>query len=79
MMISKSDTVRELVANGEYKKALNIIKGFRLGLSSEDISSITLAYECLTHERFYQELGINTAGAINEGIRLLLERYGQSE
>ena len=56
-MITKSDTVRQLVANEDYKKALNIVKGFRLGIAKEDLSKMQLAYECIVHKGFYERYG----------------------
>ena len=78
-MISKSDTVRELVADGQYKQALGIVKGFRLGITTEDLGKIALVYECLVHKGFYEQLGTDTAGAVTEGIQILTALYGQSE
>lgn len=78
-MITKSDVVRELVANENYKQALNIVKGFRLGIRKEDLSKIALAYECMIHTGFYEQLGTDTAKAVDEGIRILIDLYGQSE
>ena len=76
-MITRSDTVRELIVSGDYKKALSIVKGFRLGIGKEDLSKMALAYECLVHTGFYEQLGINTATAIFEGIQVLNSLYGQ--
>jgi hypothetical protein len=78
-MVSKSDTVRELVAAGEYKRALRLSKDFRLGIGAEDTSKLRLAYESMVHTAFYQELGINTAAAITEGIQVLQALYGQRD
>ena len=78
-MITKSDTVRELVLNGDYKRALNIARGFRRGIGKEDSSKMALAYECLAHTVFYEQLGTNTAEAIAEGIQVLIALYGQCE
>jgi hypothetical protein len=77
--MSKSDTVRGLVADGDYKRALRIVKGFRLGIAQGDISKMTLAYECLVHTGFYEELGTDTARAVSEGIQTLIDLYGQGE
>ena len=42
----KSDTVRRLTRSGEYKKALRIAKGFRLGITREQSDKMGIAYEC---------------------------------
>ena len=77
-MVTKTDTVRELVLNGEYKKALSIAKGFQFG-TKENLSKITLAYECMVHSRFYEQIGKDPAKAISEGIEILKILYGEKE
>jgi len=76
---NKSDTVRRLIHIGEYKKALNIAKGFWRGLTKEDSSKMVLAYECMVHTGFYEQLGTDTVWAISEGVRILMALYGQGE
>lgn len=78
-MVTASEKVRELVAEGNYKKALSIVKGFRLGIAKDDLTKIKLAYESMTHTRFYEQLGTNTEAAINEGIQILVAHFGQDE
>jgi hypothetical protein len=73
----KSDVVRRLVADGDYKKALGIVKGFRLGISREDISCMTRAYECMVRPDFYRQISIDPGAAIADGIRILVAHYGQ--
>lgn len=77
MWVSSSDTVRQLVSNGEYKKALRIVKGFRLGITREDSGKMKLAYECMTHPGFYEQLGTDPETAIAEGIRILKSLYAK--
>ncbi len=77
--VKKSDIVRELVANGEYKKALCIVKGFRLGITKEESGTMTRAYECMINPGFYRQLGIDTNTAITEGIKLLKSFYGKKK
>ena len=76
-VVTKSDTVRGLVLSGEYKKALSIAKGFRLGIAKEDLNKMRLAYECLVHTEFYEQLGTDTAMSIAEGVKVLQSLYGQ--
>ena len=75
----KSDIVRRLVAGGEYKKALSIAKGFRLGISREDRGKMTLAFECFAHSGFYVQIGTDPEAAIAEGIKILIALYGPKE
>ena len=56
-MERKSDKVRRLVADGDFKGALRIAKDFRLGITKEQSSTMTRAYECMVHGRFYKQLG----------------------
>lgn len=75
----KSDRVRQFVAVGEYKKALSIVKGFRLGIEPEDSGKMTLAYECMIRPSFYEQIGTNPETAITEGIQILKSLYGNKE
>lgn len=76
-MKKKSDAVRELVAAGDYKKALSIAKGFKIGFTKEEQSTMTRAHECLVHPGFYSQLGIDEAKAIEAGIELVKQVYGK--
>lgn len=78
-MERKSDKVRRLVAGGSFKEALRIAKGFRLGMTKAEADAMTLAYECMVHERFYKSIGYDTQQKIEEGIAVLKKMYGKSE
>ena len=75
-MKNKSNQVRELVASKEFKKALAIVKGFRIGLTMEQISTFTRAHECIVHPGFYSQIGMNEEQEIQKGIDLLVKLYG---
>lgn len=75
-MEKKSDKVRRLVREGQYKSALGIVKRFRLGITPEQSSIFVLAYESMVHERFYRQLGQDTEQNISKGIALLIQMYG---
>lgn len=77
-MVRKSDVVRSLVGEGEYKNALRIAKDFRLGITREQSNKMTLAYECMVHDRFYRSLGYDIPAKINEGVTVLIGLYGRS-
>lgn len=79
MLTTKSDHVRQLIATGQYKEALRIAKDFRLGITKEQSGAIRLAYECIVHDRFYQELGYNIPQKIEAGVDVLKELYGEKE
>lgn len=76
-MIRKSDMVRSLVAEHQYKKALRIVKDFRLGITAEQSLRMKKAYECMVHERFYLSLDEDTEARIAEGIETLVGIYGR--
>ena len=78
-MVTVSNAVRELIEKGQYKKALRMAKGFRLGITKEESNRLKLAYECLVHPEFYSQLGTDTENAIADGIHILNTRFGQSE
>ena len=73
--IKKTDLVREAVAAGNMKKALSIAKDFRLGISKEQRSLMTRAYECLVHPAFYTSIGIDLSQAIQDGISVVNSLY----
>ena len=76
-MIRKSDTVRSLVAQKQYKRALRIAKDFRLGVTPEQSLRMKKAYECMVHERFYLSLGEDIEARIKEGIETIVSIYGK--
>lgn len=74
-MVKKTDIVRGLVAAGDMKKALSIVKGFRLGITKAQHNAMTRAYECMVHPEFYSSIGTDIPTAIQEGISVLKELY----
>ena len=72
----KSDAVRRLVAAGEYKAALRIAKGFRLGITKQQSDDMIRGFECLTNPRFYQSLGFDTTALVHKGVETLKQIYG---
>lgn len=75
-MKKKSDVVRELVAEGNYKKALSIAKGFKLGFTKKEQDVMTRAHECMVHPGFYSQLGFDEAKIIESGVELVKRVYG---
>lgn len=76
-MKKKSEMVRELVAAGDYRKALSIAKGFKLGFTKEEQSTMTRAHECIAHPGFYRQLGVDEEKAIEAGIEIIKRVYGE--
>lgn len=76
-MERKSDMVRRFVEDGNYRKALSIAKNFRLGITPEQRSTMTRAYECMTSgKQFYKSLGVDIFACVQEGIEVLKKLYG---
>lgn len=73
-MKQKTEMVKEFVAEGNYKKALSIVKGFRLG-DKDDLDKMKLAYECMVRPDFYRQLGKDVDVCIAEGIEILKLLY----
>ena len=72
----KSDVVRRLVRERDYRAALRIVKGFRLGISRDDLDAMRLAYECMVNPGFYRQLGRDPAAEIKRGVGVLVRLYG---
>ena len=72
----KAQDVRRLIAEENYKAALNGAKNFRIGVTKEQRSEMSRAYECIVHPAFYQQLGKNIDECIKSGIAVLLEVAG---
>ena len=80
-LIKKIELVRGHISAGEYKKALAIVKTFRPlrgGASKQELETMTLAYECMTNGRFYQQLGYDLDAKINTGVERMIALYGQN-
>ena len=76
-MEKKTDIVRRLTADGDFKGALRIAKDFRLGITKQESNAMKLAYECMAHGEFYRQLGYNLAEKIAEGTNVLMGLYGK--
>lgn len=72
----KSDTVRRLVRERDYRSALRIVKDFRLGINRADLDAMRRAYECMVNPGFYRQLKRNPAAEIERGVGVLLRLYG---
>jgi len=72
----KSDVVRRLVRNREYKPALRIAKEFRMGISKDDRDAMRLAYECMVSPDFYRQLKRDPAAEVERGVCVLVRLYG---
>ena len=68
--------MRRLVREHEYRSALRIVKGFRLGISRDDLDAMRLAYECMVNPGFYRQLGRDPAAEVKRGVGVLVRLYG---
>lgn len=76
-MERKTDRVRRLVAEGEYKEALRIAKDFHLGISKYESDMMKRAHECIaTSPAFYRSIGLDVEKCIKDGIEVLVNLYG---
>lgn len=72
-MVKKSDIVKTAVQDQDWKKALQIAKDFRIGVTQEQRSRMARAYECIVHPEFYKQIGVNIADAIEQGKAVVKE------
>lgn len=72
-MIKKSDIVREAVKQQDWKKALQIAKDFKIGVTQEQRDKMARAYECIVHPDFYRQIGIDIPDAIEQGKAVVKE------
>jgi hypothetical protein len=69
----KAQDVRNLIAQENYKAALRGAKEFRIGVSKEQRSVMSRAYDCMVHPDFYRQLGKNIEECIQAGVSVLEE------
>lgn len=76
-MVKKSDIVREAVREQDWKKALQIAKDFRIGVTQEERDKMARAYECIVHPDFYRQIGTDIPEAIEQG-KAIVKEYSES-
>jgi len=72
----KAQDVRDLIQQGDFKKALSGAKDFRLGVSKEQRSVMARGYECYIRPDFYRSIGKNPEECIRAGVAVLQEVVG---
>lgn len=75
-MQTKSDKVREMLKDGQFKEALAIVKTFKLGLSKQQRELLSRAHESQWNPAFYIKLGHNPEALFNQATELMLQIYG---
>ncbi len=76
-MVKKSDIVRAAVQKQDWKKALQIAKDFRMGVTKEQRSKMARAYECIVHPDFYRQIGVDISETIEQG-KAVVKEYAES-
>lgn len=74
-MKTKTNIVREAIECENWKKAFQVCKTFKIGITQEQRNVIRRAYECIVYPRFYVQLGVDTEDAIKKGIDVLRVLY----
>ena len=75
--IAKTQCLRDLIAAGDWPRALRLANTFRhLGPYRD---TIRLAHECRVHPRFYRGLGRDPEAATAAGIDALRRLYPTTE
>ena len=73
-MIKKSDIVKNAGREQDWKKALQIAKDFRIGVTREERDKMARAYECMVYPDFYRQIGTDIRAAIEQG-KSVVEKY----
>lgn len=68
-MTGKTDLVRKYVGTGNYRKALEITKSFRMGITKDQHRALARAHECMLR-------GQDPANEISTGVAVLKQLYG---
>ena len=72
-MLTKTQRLRDLMAAGDWNRALSLANSFRRLGPYRD--TIRLAHECRVHPRFYRGLGRDPEAATAAGIAALQQLY----
>ena len=72
----KSDFVRRMVAEGNWKAALRVASDFMLDISPEDHSTMKRGYEAMIWPEFYKQLRIDVPKSIDKAIQTVQRLYG---
>ena len=74
--MTKTGHVIALVGAGEWAKAMNIVKSFRIGFTKDEIRTIEIASDTLNgNGKLYRDLGIDVDAEVSKCKALLKARY----
>jgi len=72
-IIPKREQCRNAIRSNDWKKALQLAKGFDKIFSKDEIEKISISYECLTgRENFYKSLKYDTVVIMEEAKTILI-------
>lgn len=74
-MIKKTDIAIKAFNDGDTKEALRIAKGFRRGLTRDEMAKLSRGYECLVRPDFYLSLGKDPQKAVEEAISVFRDKF----
>lgn len=78
-MQSKTEKVISFLQSRDYKGALAIARGFKVGFTKGERRILQIASDVENgNDRIYIQIGINVTEIVNNAKRLLIERYGKS-
>ena len=77
MSEKKTDFVRRMVAEKNYKAALRTASDFRLDISPEDHATMKRGYEAMIWPDFYKSIKIDVPEAIRKAVDTVERLYGQ--
>ena len=69
-MASRQQAIDAFVAK-KYRRALNIAKNFKIGVSDAQRQQMALGYECIAHESTYVQMGYNCEEEVAKAIQIL--------
>ena len=74
--MTKTEKVKQLLSQGQWKPALSILRQFRFEFTREQKRLIQISADVLNgHGKFYESLGIDTACTLNMCKELLTAKY----
>lgn len=76
-MTKKSEIVRAAVRERDWKKALQIAKDFRIGVTQTQRDKMARAYECIVYPDFYRQIGVDIPESIEQG-KAIVKEYAES-
>lgn len=75
-MINKTLLVRNFAKAGQYKKAIAIAAGFRLGMTTEQRRLLQIAKDVINgNGLFYEQIGVDIQSVLQQAEVIVREKY----